>query len=341
MGQLAHIANYADLKSCRIKALAELRPKLRDLVANRYGIKDTYASHTELLADPEIEAVVVVTQRFLTGSIALDCLKKGKHVITEKPMASTYDQAKTLVDASNAAGSVYSVGYMKRYDAGVRYAKKALDSLLASNRLGQVRYVRSHCFGGNAYCNINGQLSTGESFEYDLPRWPIAPEWVPEKLKNEYERFLNTYCHNINLVRFLIGSTPKVTSVSFNGQNEWVIVLNAGDHTILIETGNYGYHSWDEVTEVYFSNGRLRISTPPPLLRSVPALVELYEGGQDHQMNSQYPQWSWAFRNQAEAFIDDVHNRRQSISSGKDSLEDMRLVENIWNRYLDQGPVVT
>jgi predicted dehydrogenase len=152
-------------------------------------------------------------------------------------MASTYEQATTLVETSREAGTVYAVGYMKRYDTGVRKAKGILESLLVSGELGPVRYVRSHCFGGNAYCNIGGHLTTGEAFEYELPRWPIAPAWVPEGLKKEYERFLNTYCHNINLLRFLVGSTLKVTSVSFNGQAEWVIILDAGDYNVLLETG--------------------------------------------------------------------------------------------------------
>ncbi|OPY06165.1 MAG: Inositol 2-dehydrogenase [Syntrophorhabdus sp. PtaB.Bin184] len=334
MGQLAHIANYAELNKCRTVALAELRPGLRELVARRYGIDKTYATHAELLADSNVDAVVAVTQRFLTGPIALDCLRAGKHVLTEKPMASTYEQATTLVETSREAGTVYAVGYMKRYDTGVRKAKGILESLLVSGELGPVRYVRSHCFGGNAYCNIGGHLTTGEAFEYELPRWPIAPAWVPEGLKKEYERFLNTYCHNINLLRFLVGSTLKVTSVSFNGQAEWVIILDAGDYNVLLETGNYAYHGWDEVTEIYFSNGRLRISTPPPLLRGVPAHIEIYQSGQEHNLSSPYSAWSWSFRNQAEAFVDDICNGRGSISSGEDSLEDMRLVEDIWRTYL-------
>ena len=100
MGQLAHIANYAELNKCRMVALAELRPGLRELVARRYGIDRVYATHEQLLADSGVDAVVVVTQRFLTGPVALDCLRAGKHVLTEKPMASTCEQATTLVEAS-------------------------------------------------------------------------------------------------------------------------------------------------------------------------------------------------------------------------------------------------
>jgi predicted dehydrogenase len=60
MGQLAHIANYAELNKCRTVALAELRPGLRELVARRYGIDKTYATHAELLADSNVDRVVAV-----------------------------------------------------------------------------------------------------------------------------------------------------------------------------------------------------------------------------------------------------------------------------------------
>ena len=91
-GQLVHIPNYATNKNCSIVALAAGRNELREKVAQRYGIPRTYKTHKELLKDPEVEAVVIVTARPGIGPVALDCLKAGKHVLTEKPMSSTIEQ---------------------------------------------------------------------------------------------------------------------------------------------------------------------------------------------------------------------------------------------------------
>src|SRR5262249_49250885 len=87
IGQLAHLMNYVEIRECRVLALAEYRPDLRRRVAQRYDIPRTYATHHELLEDADVEAVVVVTPRPYTAPVVLDCLKAGKHVISEKPMA--------------------------------------------------------------------------------------------------------------------------------------------------------------------------------------------------------------------------------------------------------------
>src|SRR4029453_13643081 len=97
-----------------------------------------------------------------------------------------------------------------------------------------------------------------------------------------------------------------------------------------LETGRASSRSWDEVTEVYFADGRITLRTPPALLRNVPASVELYRAGSAHEALVPQPSWSWAFRRQAQAFVDDVLARRDPLSSGADAVEDLRLIEEMW-----------
>ena len=100
IGQLAHLQNYIEIPGCEVAALAEIRPQLRERVQKRYGIEASYASHLELLENENIDAVVAVTRRPNTGPIAEACLNAKKHLLTEKPMAGTFAQAKKLVDIS-------------------------------------------------------------------------------------------------------------------------------------------------------------------------------------------------------------------------------------------------
>ena len=88
---------------CRVVALADLRPELAAAAAAKFGVKRTYRTHLELLADREVAAVVVVTRRRATGPIVLDALNSGRHVLSEKPMAYTTEQARTLVEAQPAS----------------------------------------------------------------------------------------------------------------------------------------------------------------------------------------------------------------------------------------------
>jgi predicted dehydrogenase len=331
IGQLAHIQNYAEVSGCELYALAEMRPQLRGLAAQRYGFSATYAHHHEMLADPQVDAVVIVTPRPFTAPFALDALKAGKHVLTEKPMAHSVAQAQQLVDAAAERQLVYTVGCMKRHDAGVAYAAELACELRKSGELGRQIFARAHCFMGGSYCNCDGHVTTDEKAEYaDFVGWPLGPDWMDADSHHEFAWFLNVYCHNINLLRYLTGSELRVDSARLMPQDSYVAQLQAGDHPAVFEAGRFDYRDWDEVTEIYFEGGRLRVKTPPALLRNVPAEVELYRGGEQHQVIRPQPDWSWAFRRQAEAFMRDVSAGQDGICAGADAIVDLRVAEAIW-----------
>lgn len=334
IGQQAHISNYAMVDSCELKALAELRPVLRRKVAERYNIITSYPTHQEMLQDERIDAVVAVTTRPMIGPISLDCLKASKHLITEKPMAATLEQARELVNEADLRSLHYSVGYMRRYDEGVQRAKQILDDLTESGELGPINYVRSHCFQGDSYCNADGHVVTEERVPDDRPEWPIAPEWVPQDRQRDYAWFLNVYCHNINLLRYLLGFTPVVDFARLDQRQGRVVVFDCGSYVAMLEAGGFTSRAWDEVIEIYFENGKLSIALPPNLLKNVPAKVELYKAGDIQETYVPQLGWTWAFRRQAEAFVHDVQNDLTSLNNAQDALEDMELIESIWKSEL-------
>ena len=333
IGQIAHLANFAQLKNCRLAAVAEMRPELRRRVVERYGIARSYAHHRDMLRDPDVEAVVIVTPRAHTGPVALDCLEAGKHVLTEKPMAGTVEGGERLVAAAAAKKVNYAIGYMKRYDEGVQKAKELIHDALATGKLGALQFVRAHCFMGNSYCKADGHVVTEEKPEYSDTGWSMTPAWLPEARRREYEAYVNTYCHNVNLLRFLLGRSPVVEHANFASAGQ-IAILDFGSFRASLETGAVSNRGWDEVVEIYFDHGKLTLKTPPALLKNVPASVELYSAGGFQEIRSPQIDWTWAFRRQAAAFVDDILAGRESGSSGADSLEDLRLVEGMWRLEL-------
>jgi predicted dehydrogenase len=329
IGQVAHLANYSAIKDCRIVALAELRPELRRRVAKKFDIPTTYESHHDLLADPRVDAVVAVTARPFTGPVALDCLNAGKHLLTEKPMAGDVEHAERLVSAARDAGVHYVVGYMKRYDDGVQRAKAILDDLLQTEELGPITYVRAHCFMGESYCNVDEYITSDELVPSDLPRWPEAPRSLANGIQSDYAWFLNVYSHNTNLLRYFLSGIPEVRFTHLSSRRGGVVVFDYDGIPITLEVGRTSCRDWDELIEIYFEHGRLEVKTPPALLRNVPAKVKLYRGD-THTCIEPQCEWRWSFRRQAEAFIRTVRDDVDSLSSGLDSLEDIRLAEAIW-----------
>lgn len=331
VGQIAHIANYVNLPGCRMVALAELRPELSQQVVERFGIPTTYPSHRELLRDPAVDAVVVVTRRHATGAIVLDALNAGRHVLSEKPMAHTVEQARRLVDAAAKAGTIYSVGYMKRHDAGVQHARALLQSLEKSGELGRIVLMRIYCHGGDFQVSNDGFAMTNEIRPEGLELWPIAPDWIPPAMTADYAWFLNVFIHDLNLMRYLTGRTPRVTAVDLKRANGRLAAFDFGDFPCILEMAEVPFRDWQEGVEVLFEKGRMRIALPSPLRRDEPAHIEIYR-----RESTEVPELapSWAFRRQAEAFVADIAAKREPLASGKDALKDMLLAEEIWRRHL-------
>jgi predicted dehydrogenase len=71
-------------------------------------------------------------------------------------------------------------------------------------------------------------------------------------------------------------------------------------------------------------------------LKNVPASVELYRAGNVQQITSPQCNWTWAFRRQARAFVEDILEGRPSLSPGAEALEDLRLCEQMWRVELDR-----
>ncbi len=330
IGQLAHLMNFVEVANCKVQALAEFKPELRRKVAARFDIPETYASHVDLIKDPNIDAVVVVMPRSFTGPVVLDCLQAGKHVLSEKPMTANSKQAKILLDAAQASKVKYAVGYMKRFDEGVEIAKKALSEALQSGSLGKLLSVHATCYQGNSYCNPYGHVVTQETVEYPSTAWSSAPEWLPNDYHRAYDTYLNTYSHVTNLLRYLFEQTPSIEFANVTRQAGQLVVLGFDGFLASLETGKMSHRGWSEEIKMTFSEGEIHLSLPPALLRNIPASVEIYRAGQTQEMIRPLANWSWAFRRQAEGFVNDILEQKPFRNSAEEAYQEILLIEKIW-----------
>ncbi len=335
IGQVAHLSNYIELPNVEIVGLAELRPKLGELACNKYRIPRYYKDHKALLEDPDIEAIVAIVRRKHTASVALDILNKGFHLFTEKPMAPTLEQGQKLVNAAIKNKCNYVIGYMRRHDEGVQIAKRMLESLLKSGYLGNILYFRAYCFGGRDYCNISGYIKTDEP-PPDHRIWPMAPDWLPEKWGDEYERFMNVFIHDINLIRYLFDSLPEIKNVNYH-KITGTVALEYKDFPGVFEFGQLETNRfWEEGVDIYFEHGRLQLTLPPAFLINYPATVVIDKDKPDQSIEtlSQKADWTWSFMKQAKSFVEVVHSGNKSIANAFDGLQDIEFVESIWKKII-------
>lgn len=330
VGQLCHLANYLQISGCRVVALAELRPELGRQVAAKFGVPRVYQDHHELLADPDVDAVIVVTRRQATGAIVLDALHRGRHVLSEKPMAHQSGQARRLVDAAVKHRRLYAVGYMKRHDAGVARAKAELERVLADGSLGALVSVRGWCFGGNVGGFTDGFVMTAEDRPDGLSVWRTGPDWLPDELLRNYDAFLNVNVHIINLMRYFMGSTPSVLATDMKDDGSGMIRLNFAGVPAVLELATIASDRWEEGCEFKFERGEIRIGLPPPFRIDAEAVVEVTGPNAKRLPQGE----SWAFRRQAAAFIHDIVHAAVPRASGADAIDDLVTAEAIWRDHL-------
>ncbi|NCP67924.1 Gfo/Idh/MocA family oxidoreductase [bacterium] len=115
-------------KMPNVKILGVCRRSIKPLkeIAAKYGVPHTYTDYNELLANKEIEAVSITTMYNQHLAPTLAALKSGKHVFLEKPMASTVQECKEIIQAAKATQHFFIVGHICRFNPRYAMAKKEI-----------------------------------------------------------------------------------------------------------------------------------------------------------------------------------------------------------------------
>lgn len=133
------LRNFSAQPNCWVKWVAELSPQRRAYVEENYPKTKTTLNWEEAMSDPEVEAVVISTPASTHYELTQTALKLGKHVLVEKPLAMSIQEADQLVALAAAVGRTLMVGHTFLYNTAVRYLKQ----LLAQDELGQLYYIYS------------------------------------------------------------------------------------------------------------------------------------------------------------------------------------------------------
>jgi phthalate 4,5-cis-dihydrodiol dehydrogenase len=130
----------------RLAAICDPLAEARDPVAQRYGVR-SIASIEALLALDDVDAVYIATPTTLHAQHVIAAVKAGKHVLCEKPMATTMAEAQAMIDAADRAGVVFNVGHSHSYDEPYR----AMRELIVSGELGRARQMHSMYYSDWVY----------------------------------------------------------------------------------------------------------------------------------------------------------------------------------------------
>ena len=126
IAQSQHLPNLTRAPHVHLKTICDMREDVLGKMQAKYTVPEATTDYERLLADPEIQAVVVATREDAQARLTVEALTAGKHVYVEKPLAETVEACEEVVAAQKASGKFVAVGFNRRFAPAYRTAKKVL-----------------------------------------------------------------------------------------------------------------------------------------------------------------------------------------------------------------------
>ncbi|PWR72841.1 Gfo/Idh/MocA family protein [Methanospirillum lacunae] len=124
---------------CQVKYVVDISLERRTYVNNLYSNIITLESPESVFLDPDIDAVIISTPVHTHYSLAMAALHHGKHILVEKPLATSIHEVDMIHQIASEKSKVAMVGHTFLYNSAVRYIK----NLINSDSLGKIRYIYS------------------------------------------------------------------------------------------------------------------------------------------------------------------------------------------------------
>lgn len=185
----SHLHGYSVHPEVELAAIADLNGERAREKAEAYGIPHVYDNYKDLLANPEIDAVSICTWNNSHAEIAVAALDAGKHVLCEKPLAKTVEQALAVQEAVERSGKQLLVGFVRRYADQAQLVKQYAES----GQLGDIYYAKASA----------------------IRRLGNPGGWFADSERSGGGPLIDVGVHMIDLCWYLMGK-PKPVSVSGN-----------------------------------------------------------------------------------------------------------------------------
>jgi myo-inositol 2-dehydrogenase/D-chiro-inositol 1-dehydrogenase len=283
--------------SARLSAVTDPAVGAARAVAEKFGIPTIAAHYSEIVADPQIDAVLICTPTATHAEIIQAAARAGKHIFCEKPVALNLADTDAAIQAAGRAGVTLQIGFNRRFDANFARVRQAV----AGGEIGDPHII------------------------HIVSRDPAPPP--AEYIRSSGGIFLDMTIHDWDIARFLIGSEIDEVYAQ-GGVMVDPAIGQAGDidtHVTLLRFTNgvigtidnsrravYGY---DQRVEVFGSKGAIQTANNYPN-NSVLSTAESVR--RDLPLHFFMQRYTDAFAAEIEAFVDAVVGGKPALVSGHD-----------------------
>lgn len=183
----SHLHAYEQNTDCQLWAICDVNGERARKTAQQFNIPHVYTDYRELLRDPNIDALSICTWNNTHAEISIAALEAGKHVLCEKPLCKTVEEALLIEEVVRRTGKLLQVGYVRRHAPNIAVLKKFIDA----GELGEIYYAKASL----------------------LRRLGNPGGWFSDKERSGGGPLIDIGVHVIDLCWYLMGK-PKVKAVT-------------------------------------------------------------------------------------------------------------------------------
>jgi len=300
MGRLYARLLATQLSGVHLYAVAEVSVQARSQMMGELDVAHAFADAYELLALPDLDAVVIATPTSTHHDLVIAAAKAGKAIFCEKPLALTLEENRSILQAVASAQVPLQVGFMRRFDAAYQRAKTLI---------------------------TDGQIGHPVTFK-SLSRDPFCPPGDYMDPAKSGGLILDMAIHDFDLARWLVGS--EVERVTAEGTvlvcNELAAVGDIDNALVNmrfvngalgnIEASRNAFYGYDIRTEVLGSEGAVMIGVH----QHTPVLLLNRAGAHHDVMPYLMERFGDAYRAQLQHFVDCLHNGQSPAVGGAEAL---------------------
>ncbi|WP_409345114.1 Gfo/Idh/MocA family protein [Paenibacillus sp. MBLB4367] len=350
LGEVAQIIHLPVLEMLghkyEIAAICDISDSLIALMGDKYRVPEAcrYSDYRLLVKQPDLDAVFVLNSSELHKDCTVAALREGKHVLVEKPMCLTMQDAEAIIREKHAAGRQVMVGYMRRFAPAYRLALEEV------NKLETINYVHIRdIIGGN---QLFIEQSSNVYRPGDIPDhlWKeraaandaqlleaLGPEAPPEA-KQLYGMLHGLCCHDLSAMRGLLGMPRGVVSSAVGG-NFLHVVFDYGSFLASYEVGGDKQRRFDAFIEVFGPEKTVKVQYNTPYIRQLPTTLHIQETvGESYNETAIRPTFKDAYVEELEHWYDVVTQGADPVATAEDYVQDLELYRMIISRLVAVKP---
>jgi UDP-N-acetylglucosamine 3-dehydrogenase len=313
IAQHRHLPEYKMNEQVELVAVCDINTERANSVAQQYGVK-AYTNYEELLASGTVEAVSVCTPNYLHAPISVAALNSGVHVLCEKPMATSEEEAKAMIEAAKTNGKKLMIGHNQRFVASHQKARE----LIGKGEIGKIYSFRTAFgHGGPEGWSVDGKDS-----------------WFFKKDEAFIGAMGDLGVHKTDMLRYIlneeiveVGAFVESNAKDFaNVDDNAVCVLKTESGIIGTLAASWAYNGKeDNSTIVYGEKGILRLEDDPTY-----SLVAQYATGEvvNYELGKIQSNDEGGQSNShvIEQFVDAVAEDKESPVPGEEGLKSLAVI---------------